>query len=114
MSNRSNRLNSLLKHGEVWMMGTAFCFAVANLFDQIAMVKADPFIASSVKAFLVSLFALIWGLLSQSRSYWTRAARIYLAAGIVSEVIGTAAFLQAMKVGGSCPKLLERPLFFKR
>ncbi len=108
MSNLSHRLRSLLKHGEVWMMGTALCFAVANLFDQIAMVNADPFIASTVKAFLVSLFALIvlisfrkrWGLLSQDRSYWTRAARIYLAAGIVSEVIGTAAFLQAMKVGG--------------
>ena len=108
MSNLSHRLRSLLQHGEVWMMGTALCFAVANLFDQIAMVNADPFIASTVKAFLVSLFALIvlisfrkrWGLLSQDRSYWTHAARIYLAAGIVSEVIGTAAFLQAMKVGG--------------
>ncbi len=90
------------------MMGTALCFAVANLFDQTAMVKADPFIASSVKAFLVSSFALIvlissrkrLGLASHRRSYWTRAARIYAAAGIVSEVIGTAAFLQAMKVGG--------------
>ena len=108
MSNLSYRLRSLLDHGEVWMMGTALCFAVANLFDQIAMVTADPFIASSVKAFLVSLFALIvlisfgrrWGLSSQNRSYWTRAARIYLVAGIVSEVIGTAAFLKAMKVGG--------------
>lgn len=108
MTNSSSRLKSLLKHGEVWMIGTALCFAVANLFDQIAMVTADPFIAASVKALLVSLFALIvlsifrrrWGLSSQGKSYWTRAARIYLAAGIVSEVIGTAAFLQAMKVGG--------------
>ena len=90
------------------MIGTALCFAVANLFDQIAMVKADPFIASAVKAFLVSAFALTvlissrrrLGLANHRRSYWTRAARIYAAAGIVSEVIGTAAFLQAMKVGG--------------
>ncbi|MBE0634793.1 DMT family transporter, partial [Candidatus Bipolaricaulota bacterium] len=84
------------------------CYAVANLFDQIAMVQADPFVASTIKALLVSLFALAvlilsrnrLGLSTKSRSYWKGAARIYIAAGVVSEVIGTAAFLQAMKVGG--------------
>ena len=108
MGKYSNRLTSLLGRGEIWMIGTALCFAVGNLFDQVAMVKADPFIAASVKAFLVSSFALIvlvsarkkLGIANQRLAYWTHAARIYMAAGIVSEVIGTAAFLQAMKVGG--------------
>jgi len=108
MAGIPNRLASLLGRGETWMAGTAICFAVGNLFDQVAMVKADPFIASSVKAFLVSSFALIvlisarkkLSIANQGLAYWTRAVRIYMAAGIVSEVIGTAAFLQAMKLGG--------------
>lgn len=95
--------------GEVWMAGTALCFAAANLFDQVAMTRADPFVAAIVKAFLVSAFALLvlaaspqrrLALLSEGWRRWLEAARIYAFAGLVSEVIGTAAFFQAMKLGG--------------
>lgn len=91
------------------MAGTALCFAAANLFDQVAMTKADPFIAAIVKAFLVSAFALLvlaiskkhrLGTVGGNWRYWLKTARIYAFAGLVSEVIGTAAFFQAMKLGG--------------
>lgn len=89
------------------MAGTAICFAAANLFDQVAMTRADPFVAAIVKAFLVSTFALLVLATSPKRRlvggewrHWLRAARIYAFAGLASEVIGTAAFFQAMKLGG--------------
>ena len=89
------------------MGGTAICFAMSNLFDQMAMVHADPFIATAVKACIVTLFGFFvlrvrsyaW-FTDKPRTYWIRAIAIYGSAGIVSEVIGTAAYFQAMKLGG--------------
>ena len=93
--------------GKIWMAGTAVCFAVSNLFDQMAMIHADPFLATAVKACIVALFGIfvlhIRGYVrftGRSHAYWIRAIAIYASAGIVSEVIGTAAYFQAMKLGG--------------
>ena len=90
------------------MAGTALCYAAGNLFDQVAMTQADSFVASLIKAAFVVTCALAVLLLSSrrrallfgARGELRKAARVYLAAGLVSEVVGTAAFFQAMKLGG--------------
>lgn len=88
------------------MAGTALCYAASNVLDQVAMSRADSFVAALVKALLVVLFAAAALVVTARRrtpgtvKSWTRAARSYVLAGLVSDVVGTVAFFQAMKLGG--------------
>lgn len=99
--------SSLRRKGALFMVGTACCFAVGNLFDQAAMVKADPFIAALLRAFVVSVFGSGIFLIRRKQLPGVRpitnrkkAIGIYSASGLCAEVFGMLSFYQAIKLGG--------------
>lgn len=98
---------SLKSKAAVLISGTALFFAIGNLFDQVAMVKADPFVAALIRAIVVFVFSGTIFLLQRKKSTESppvtsrkRAIIIYGGSGLCAEVFGMLSFYQAIKLGG--------------
>ena len=97
----------LKRKAAMLIAGTALFFAVGNLFDQVAMVKADPFVAALLRALVVFVFGGVIFFIQSKRTTGIRpvtsrkkAIGIYAASGLCAEVLGMLSFYQAIKFGG--------------
>jgi drug/metabolite transporter (DMT)-like permease len=97
-----------VRRGEPWALGSATGYALANLFDRVAVTHADPLIGPLLRGLpsLLLGMALVWKnrtltqLVPNSRDYvGTRVLLSLLGAGAVSTA-GLFAYYFAIRMGG--------------
>ena len=94
--------------GEAWASGSAFSYALANVFSSVAVVAADPLVASAFR--LLPTLAIAWLQVGRARLWsrlspasasflgWRLLAILFLTGAGGSA--GTVAFFFALHVGG--------------
>ena len=110
-----NDKNRMTQTGEFWMVFAALAYAAGNIFDKLAMsqVFTDSFCGGFVKEFPQMLLPLIFIIFGIDKKQFGKSSapkrtfkenvsvyKWFILCGIVSELIASVLFLQAMKFGG--------------
>lgn len=110
-----NEKKPVTQTGEFWMVFAALAYAMGNIFDKLGMsnVTTDTFIGGFIKEFPQMLLPLIFILIGldkkqfgvqtvPKRSFKENLSiyKWFIFCGVVSELVASVLFLQAVKLGG--------------
>jgi len=83
-------------NGELLILVSILAFSFSDLFDRVAVIDTDPFLATLIKCVIICVFVLA---LAMREGFNTRGSLYFVASGLVSEILGSASFMRSLKYG---------------
>ena len=84
------------RNGEFLVLISILAFSVSDIFDKVAVVETDPLMATLIKCTIICLFVFFVGL---REKFNFNGARYFIASGLISEILGSASFMQSLRFG---------------
>jgi drug/metabolite transporter (DMT)-like permease len=84
------------RNGEFLVLISILAFSVSDIFDKVAVVETDPLLATLIKCIIICLFVFFVGLRER---FNFKGARYFVASGLISEIVGSASFMQSLRFG---------------
>jgi drug/metabolite transporter (DMT)-like permease len=83
-------------NGELLILVSIVAFSISDLFDRVAVIDTDPFLATLIKCVIICVFVLA---LAMREGFNTRGSLYFVASGLVSEILGSASFMRSLRYG---------------
>jgi len=83
-------------NGELLILISIVAFSISDLFDRVAVIDTDPFLATLIKCAIICVFVLS---LALREGFNTRGSLYFFASGLVSEILGSASFMRSLRYG---------------
>jgi len=84
------------RNGEFLVLISILAFSVSDIFDRVAVVETDPLMATLIKCTIICLFVFFVGLRER---FNFKGAGYFVASGLISEIMGSASFMQSLRFG---------------
>ncbi len=84
------------KNGELFILISILAFSISDLFDRVAVIETDPFLATLIKCIIICAFVFLFSL---KKGFNLKGSAYFIASGFISEIIGSASFMQALRYG---------------
>jgi drug/metabolite transporter (DMT)-like permease len=84
------------RNGELLILASILAFSISDLFDRVAVIETDPFLATLIKCAIICVFVTI---ISLREGFNLKGSHYFIASGLISEIIGSASFMQSLRYG---------------
>jgi len=89
-------ITGMKRNGELLILVSILAFSISDLFDRVAVIETDPFLATLIKCAIIFVFVTIMAL---REGFNFKGSRYFIASGLISEIIGSASFMQSLRYG---------------
>ena len=86
------------RNGEFLVLISIVAFSISDMFDRVAVIDTNAMMATMIKCSLILVFISLVALREGLRF---EGYRYFIASGLISEIIGSASFMYALKSGVS-------------
>ncbi|MDY6984901.1 MAG: DMT family transporter [Candidatus Thermoplasmatota archaeon] len=84
------------KSGELFIFISILAFSISDLFDRVAVIETDPFLATLIKCIIICVFVFLFSL---KEGFNLKGSAYFIASGFISEIVGSVSFMQSLRYG---------------